>query len=227
MPIRVVLVGKTNTSQHQHKALNDYLNDMTQESVKARQQNPARHEIFYSHPKENDEFFELSGEGKAQLNPDLQVWINEAARRTHRREVRVRRSIDRMTGEVKAQIIKTRVADMDIYNPNFGFDYRVSISLETDWNGQVEHLTQLVESRGRNKDRLSYRHMMYQIDLTQVSHDGSPRLDHELEVEVSTEYLQLELDRLRRRDPGNNYEQMVRGLIDNVRLLCRQAGPRR
>jgi hypothetical protein len=218
----VRLGSKTDVLQQQHKALNDYLNKMTQESVKARQQNPARHEIFYSHPRENDEFFDLSDEGKAQLNADLQVWISEAGRRTHRNEVRVRRSVDKLTGEVKAQIIKTRVADQDIYNPNCDFDFRISISLETEWTGAKEHLTQVVESRGRNKDRLSYRHMMYQVDLTQVSHDDSDKLDHELEVEVSTEFLQQELERLRRGDPNNNYEKMVKGMIDNVRLLCRK-----
>jgi len=199
-----------------------YLNSLTEAALKARLHDPSRIEILYNHPKENDEFYELSNEGKARLNPDLQGWINEAAGRTHRRDVRVRRTTNKVTGEVTAQIIKTRVADKEIYNPDFDFDFRISISLETRWEGQKEHLTHLAESRGRNKDRVSYRHMIYQVDLTQVTYDGSDHKDHELEVEVATESLKQEIDRLRRGDPNNQVERMVTGLVDNVRLLCRK-----
>ncbi|KAK5092446.1 hypothetical protein LTR70_005407 [Exophiala xenobiotica] len=213
---------ESSMNEDQHRILNVYLNGLTEAALKARLQDPSRIEILYNHPKENDEFYELSHEGKAQLNPDLQGWIHEAAGRGHRREVRVRRTTNKVTGEVTAQIIKTRVADKEIYNPDFDFDFRISISLETRWEGAKEHLTQVAENRGRNKDRVSYRHMIYQVDLTQVTYEGSDRKDHELEVEVATESLKQEIERLRRNDANNQVERMVTGLVDNVRLLCRK-----
>ena len=180
------------------------------------------HEIRFDHPKENDEFFVLSDEGKSHLDPGLLQWINNSAIRS-RGEIRVRRTVDKLTHEPKFTIIKTRIADMEIYNPNFEFDYRISISLETDWKGRDEWLTRLPEYRGRNKDRMSYKHMMFQVDLTQVSHDDDPtRKEHELEVEIETSRIQTELAKLRNGEQSE-YDSMIRGLLDNVRLLSRKA----
>lgn len=54
------------------------------------------------------------------------------------------------------------------------FDWRVSVNLEVSWEGDKRDLMELVERRegkrpDRNKDRVSYRHSHYQIDLTQVT----------------------------------------------------------
>jgi len=116
---------------------------------------------------------------------------------------------------------------MEIYNPNYEFDYRISISLETDWKGRDEWLTRLPEMKGRNKDRMSYKHMMFQVDLTQVSHDDDPmRKEHELEVEIETSRIQTELAKLRNGE-ASEYDSMIRGLLDNVRLLSRKASSAR
>lgn len=193
-----------------------------EERLAQRVQGVPLHEILFDHPKENDEFFALSEEGKAHLDPGLLQWIHNSANRS-RGEIKVRRTVDKGTYEPKRTIIKTRIADMEIYNPNFQFDYRISISLETDWKGRDEWLVRLPESRGRNKDRMSYRHMMFQVDLTQVSHDDDPyRKEHELEVEIATESIRAELVKLRNGEPSQ-YEEMIRGLVDNVRLLSRKA----
>lgn len=180
---------------------------------------------MYDHPKENDEFFALSDEGKAHLDPSVIHWIQNSAHRS-RGEVKVRRTVDKVTGQAKKTIIKTRIADLEIYNPQYEFDYRISISLETDWDGKTEWLIPLPESRGRNKDRMSYRHMMYQVDLTQVTHDDDGRKEHELEIEISVEKIRQELAKLRHGE-ATQYEEMIRGLIDNVRLLSRRASAAR
>lgn len=203
----------------QHKVMNEYLNDLVRQNTAAGFVGTPN-EIFYSHPKENDEFYELSDEGKKHLPSELYHWTMKAAHPRRRNEIRVRRTVDKFTGAVTAQIIKTRVADINITCPRDPFDYRISISLETDWDGDTAWLTPLAETRGRNKDRMSYRHRMYQVDLTQVSHENSPDKEHELEVEVATEYLQRELHRLRTTGESSLYD-VVHGLISNIRLFTK------
>ena len=122
---------------------------------------------------------------------------------------------------VKAQIIKSRIADFEIYNPRTAFDYRISISIESPWDGDLNWLTETTESRrDRKKDRMSYRHLAYQIDLTQVSYPNTTDKEHELEVEISTEQIRLELAKAK-EGQANRYMQLVRGFVDNVRILCR------
>ena len=82
----------------------------------------------------------------------------------------------------------------------------------------------------RNKDRMSYRHQdLYQIDLTQVivpgtAEDGNTgKKEHELEVEVNSEQVRKQ-GLLARDGVGNRYEEVVKGLIDNVRVLVRACG---
>lgn len=135
---------------------------------------------------------------------------------------RVRKTFDLNKNAAKEQIIKSRIADLDIYNPGADFDYRISINMESPWSGSAEWLEPLDGGgKERSKDRMSYRHLAYQIDLTQVSHsDGRPK-EHELEVEVSEPTLRRELENLRMNQPSK-YESVVRGFLDNVRILCRK-----
>lgn len=195
--------------------------------MEERKTDPNRENIFFNHPKENDEFFELNEAGRTAMNPDLQNFIRKFPTR-NRKEIRVRRTTNKNTGQLKESIIKTRIADKDIYNPGCDFDYRISISLESQWNGTPDQLIPMREqNRGRQKDRMSYRHMMYQIDLTQVAYEYSSALEHELEVEIATEALRTEIAQLRGGNPSHQYPDMIKGLIDNVRLLCRHGSVHR
>lgn len=203
----------------QHKAMNEYLNELVRQNTAAGHVGTSN-EIFYSHPKENDEFYELSEEGRNHLSPELHHWIMKGSHAKRRNEIRVRRTVDKSSGAVTAQIIKTRIADINITCPQNQFDYRISISLETDWEGDISWLTPLAETRGRNKDRMSYRHRMYQVDLTQVSHEDSRNLEHELEVEIATEFLQRELQRLRATGESSLYD-VIHGLISNIRIFTK------
>lgn len=129
---------------------------------------PKRVQILYKHRRETDRFFELT--------PDFQERLPGAMRHLlGRKNVRVRVTYDQRTQEVLAKIIKARVADIDLHLPTCQMDCRLSVNLEMDWEGPVEELEQMAASRGmerqpdRNKDRLSYTHGHYQIDLTQVT----------------------------------------------------------
>jgi hypothetical protein len=82
---------------------------------------------------------------------------------------------DQKTGELLAKIVKCRLADLDVYSPATCVDWRISVNIEINYDGDIRHL-QVSDgggARGRGgadriKDRMSYRHLAYQIDLTQV-----------------------------------------------------------
>ena len=48
--------------------------------------------------------------------------------------------------------------------------------------------------------------------------------EHELEVELHSARLYEQLDLMRRRSPATRYEDLVRMLVDNVRVLTRSCG---
>ncbi|KAG8743519.1 mRNA-capping enzyme subunit beta [Ceratobasidium sp. 414] len=106
---------------------------------------PGQPRVKYSHTKLVDEFY---GEG-------------------HGEKTRVTR--DEKTGKVAACVRKRRIANLDIHSPKQGVDWRISINLEepaSSPSGQPAHT--------RRKDRISYTHQAFKIDLTQVtsSHAG-------------------------------------------------------
>ena len=176
--------------------------------------------LFYTHPQEADEFYELTQDGIAHLPPSITQWSDK--RRKKMPKVRI--TTDLKTKKKTAQIIKSRIADLEIYNPQCSFDVRISISIESPWEGRMDHLNPIGDgSNDRMKDRMSYRHGAYQIDLTQISYNGNQKpQQHELEVEISTELIRKELDNLKRQRKSR-YEELVRGFINNVRILCRTA----
>jgi hypothetical protein len=172
----------------------------------------------YVHTVEWDEYYELNREGKAALQ-HMAHWLNP------NHTLKVRRTFNKKTQEMTAQIIKNRVADLDIYNPNDRFDYRISISLETPWSGPEEHLSPPRDGGGsgdRLKDRLSYKHRDYQIDLTQISHSDGRSQDHEVEIEINNQSFMDALGAARRQE-SDLYERCVGGFVDNIRILAGHA----
>jgi polynucleotide 5'-triphosphatase len=158
-----------------------------------------------------------------------------------RHTVKVRVSHDQKTGQLLAKIIKTRVADLDLYNPRFPLDCRISVNLEMRYDGDVEGLVSSADSArmpDRNKDRLSYTQSHYQIDLTQVTiadvssrhrgnlnrantiQGGSREKEHELEIELSAAAVREQGRRALAGEP-HQYGELIEGLMDNVRVLTR------
>ncbi|KIW94527.1 uncharacterized protein Z519_04503 [Cladophialophora bantiana CBS 173.52] len=207
---------KSSMNMAQHQAMNKFLNHFVFESYRVSQVSGEPPRVDYKHPHEYDEFYELTEEGRRNLPPSIMTWLNP------RHTPRVRRTIDEKTNTVKAQIIKSRIADLEVYNPRADFDYRISISIESPWEGDPHWLTEMTEGgRDRKKDRMSYRHLAYQIDLTQVSYPNTTVKEHELEVEISTDQIRIELANLKAGE-SNRYEKLVGGFVDNVRILCRE-----
>ncbi|KAF7503195.1 hypothetical protein GJ744_004228 [Endocarpon pusillum] len=209
----------------QHKALNSYLNTLCAESQQA-----PRTPMFYDHPRETDTFYSLTPAGEASLPLSIRTYLNPK----HRPRVRITTSQPPPSAAgspaavpvVKRRIIKSRIADFDVLCPSLAFDFRISISIESPFDGPDDVLVKVNDAGAggagdREKDRVSYRHLAYQIDLTQVSYPNSSKREHELEIEISTETIRQELANLREGRP-NRYEDLVRGFVDNVRILARK-----
>ena len=139
---------------------------------------------------------------------------------------------DQRTGKELARIVKARVADIDVYSPRTVFDYRISINIEMTFEGNAEQLAdpdrQRARKADRNKDRVSYKHLAYQIDLTQVTptegQTPATEKEHELEIELSSAEVRRQ-GLLARDGQANRYEELVRGFVDNVRVLARHCPP--
>ena len=122
--------------------------------------------MTYVHTKERDTFYELSQSGQLSLPASIRSQLNP---RHNKAKVRITTDQD---SRVLAKIIKVRVADIDIYSPRTAFDWRVSVNLEMNFDGDMKDLVEVQEGHkrpDRNKDRVSYKHLAYQIDLTQVT----------------------------------------------------------
>lgn len=230
--------------QEQHRAMNNFLNEAVKASMP--QANSTRIPLAYVHKKERDTFYEIQAS-------DLPPVIRQNLNPRHKPKVRV--TTDERTGEILAKIVKCRVADVDVCSPRTTVDWRVSVNLEMEYTGDVSNLPVIdaaVIKGGRGdriKDRMSYRHLAYQVDLTQVAKSdvslsnvlchprkqssdhisqqqpGKNEFDHELEVEVSAEEIRRQGQLAMSGDPKNQYEDLVKGFVDNIRVLARAVPP--
>ncbi|VUC37637.1 unnamed protein product [Clonostachys rosea] len=219
---------RSSMTEAQHKAFNEFLN---QTVIETDPRNPntgkQRVQVHYKHRREVDSFVELPRELQDEL-PGCML------SRLGRKNVRARITHDQKTGQILNTIVKARVADIDLHLPTCPMDCRISINLEMDWRGSTKELEQLAASQAgrqpnRNKDRLSYTHGHYQIDLTQVTQQvnlpgGASRSEkeHELEIEISPDVLLDQGQRAMNNAP-HRYQELVKGFLNNVRILARKA----
>jgi hypothetical protein len=220
---------RSSMTESQHRAFNEFLNDALMKSLPPKQPvAPGAHQripMAYRHTRQTDAFYELAGDATTGLSPSLLALIGNRSNK-----VRVRVTTDQKTGQEIAKIIKVRIADLDVHSPRTIFDWRLSVNIEIKYNGPTQGLVRVME-RGqptapRMKDRMTYNHLAYQIDLTQVTMPGEGQdhsKEHELEVEICRMDEFLRQGALAREgNPQNTYEQIVRGFVDNVRTLQRQ-----
>lgn len=216
--------------------MNDYLNERVQDSVSA-----GRVAIKYTHRRELDSFRTLSPLGKNVLPPFPASEVNPnhtlKLRTTHNVDPKSRSANMAGPGPVIARIVKRRLHDLSIYSPLTDYDLRISINVEVDLmhHPSTQGLDPetlaipLEDDKNRQperfKDRLSYAHCAYSIDLTQVTlgTQGEGTQTHELEVEVDTVKLRDQAQDLRQGLP-NAFESLVQGLLSNCFLLMRVRG---
>ncbi|GAA5839992.1 hypothetical protein JCM9279_005234 [Rhodotorula babjevae] len=204
VPIETILTDDTglrfesNMTVNQHKAFNMLLNSRVEEAA---QPAYASARVRYAHTRELDTFHDVPAH---QGQP--------------RRKVRVTR--DQKDKSKVHAVEKVRVADMNVFSPKRRFDWRVSVSLE-----MPAPIPDSAPTHSRHKDRISYSHQLFQVDLTQVSTPQAPLAPptHELEVEFKAARPLLEEAAKEQRGEDNRYLEMVQGLLNNVRMLIRNA----
>jgi hypothetical protein len=92
------------------------------------------------------------------------------------------------TGEVLATVKKVRLGNLDVYSPKRAADWRISVNIEVP--GAYPRSRGTRETRflaflsvqhplgspthQRRKDRISYSHEEFVVDLTQVASYGAP-----------------------------------------------------
>jgi len=202
-PDAVDLRFESNMSATQHKHFNTLLNDLKRKSCEPSHPSSP---LEYKHVKLVDSFY-------APDNP------------SEREKIRVTR--EEKTGTVVEVTKKVRLGDLNIYSPKRAADWRVSISLEVPVPHPVGTPTHT-----RRKDRISYSHEEFNIDLTQViSNAGpgaSPEMLHELEVEIARPVFLLSTAS-KRGDPNvpeherNAFDELMRSFVNNSRILVKNA----
>ncbi|KAI1098392.1 mRNA triphosphatase CET1 [Jackrogersella minutella] len=219
--------------ESQHCELNNYLNDQVKASFPRNPTATSRVQVHYVHRKEIDRFFELAPQIRQRIPGCISGLLPQNM------PVKARVTYDsQKPDKVLAKIVKARIGDLNIHFPHLPLDCRISINIEWDWDGTADEIERFQNPNkerppDRIKDRLSYKHGFYQIDLTQVTQGHptiggqlpSPHLgaakEHELEVELEARPL-IEHGRMLMRQQPNRYEDLVDGLVNNVRLLARQ-----
>lgn len=205
---------RSSMTETQHQQMNNHLN----EAVKAAVGTRGRQKMKYVHLRESDRFYQLPSNYIRNLPPYTQERIQK-----QRKPPRVRLSTDQKTGKLLASIIKVRLADLHIFSPRTEFDWRISISLEMKYNGDVNSLQAAQDAgrakEGRDKDRLSYEHQDIKIDLTQVTMEGSK--EHELEFELPFDVLRDEAYKLRSQQPSG-FTELVQNFVDDIRIATRE-----
>ncbi len=206
----------------QHARLNQYLNNAVAQSKR-----PGRKEIKYNHLHETDYFYEIPHHALQFIDPYIMSVHNQSGRKG---APRLRVTRNNKTNEITAVIIKTRLQDMEVRCPNDEFDFRISVSLETPWTREgwqqfPEHLDHGVRTT-RNKDRLSYQHQGFSVDLTQVTpfaREGEkPEKLHELEIEMDVDKLMDEGFKNLNNQP-NEYTDLIHVFVNNIKVVNRAA----
>ena len=188
---------------------------------------PKRIPMKYKRTNEIDTFYELTQKGQLALPASITANFSKM----HRGKTTVRVTTDQKTGKELAKIVKARVVDIDVYSPNTVFDWRISVNVEMNFEGSMQDLIEPDRSQGRKpdryKNRLSYSHLAYQIDLTLVAPtEGVEKRgkEHELEIELSSQEVRRQ-GKLAQAGQVNEYTELVKGFLDNVRLLARHCQP--
>ncbi|KAJ7645476.1 CYTH-like domain-containing protein [Mycena polygramma] len=202
-PKSIDMAFESNMSVQQHKHFNTRLNEL---KLSSSQPGFPSTPLGYTHLHLVDSFYPTD-------NP-------------HDKE-KIRVTRDEKTGAVIECMRKIRLGDLNIYSPKRPVDWRVSVNLEVPVTHPIGSPTHT-----RKKDRLSYSHEEFSIDLTQVTASASPNsppeILHELEIEIARPSLLL-ATAARRGDPNvpelerSAFDELIRAFVNNARILVRNA----
>ncbi|KAH9480350.1 mRNA-capping enzyme subunit beta [Psilocybe cubensis] len=218
---------ESNMSLHQHKHFNTLLNKLKMESPSGASP------LGYSHLYLIDSFYAFdpsssSGAGASSSSSSSGgMGMGGGGERGERGE-KVRVTTDEKTKAVIECVRKVRLGDLNVYSPKREADWRVSVNLEIP----VPRPTG-TSTHTRRKDRISYSHEEFKIDLTQVTSSMSPNAPpqtlHELELEIARPDFLL-ATALKRGDPAapeherSAFDELIRAFVNNARILVRNSG---
>lgn len=216
-------------NEREHKHMNTLLNNRLVESARRDQslrpeEKAGLQKIQYTHLRETDHFRKLSKAGKSALPQTIPI-----ERLGH--EPNLRTTVDDKTKQVTARIIKVKLGNLHILNPRADYDLRITVSIECnlmrdglDDSGLTEEPEPGKSAQPpRKKDRMSYKHLDYQIDLTRVDTPGlAPK--YELELEVDASALQTEMARIQ-AGQEDGFVNIVEGFWENAKWLMKQRVP--
>ncbi|KAK4508623.1 hypothetical protein PRZ48_002362 [Zasmidium cellare] len=203
-------------NEQEHKFMNMFLNDAIKESGA-----PGREKMVYEHLYEVDSFRALSKAGLAALPEAVH-------RRRPDRDLKLRTTNNQKTGEVKARIIKVKLGeDLHIFGAGDPYDIRISMNLEINMDRPDFDPGLMTEEPSetkrappnRQKNRMSYKHLAYQVDLTRIDLENMPH-KYELELEVNANVLRDQIARLEQRQP-HAYTDVVDGFVSNMLMLMK------
>ncbi|KAK5111142.1 hypothetical protein LTR62_005341 [Meristemomyces frigidus] len=229
-------------AEGQHAAMNKFLNRTTEAANPTASSGRGREPIIHTHTKQIDSFQPLSAAGFQALPESFRRHVH------NRSDLKLRTTVDKASGKTLARIVKHKIADLHIYNPQGVYDCRISLNLEAklmppplDPNPPDELLAlpsaaEMVEpsakpSPDREKDRLSYNHMdVYQIDLTKVESKSGVGIRgetaYELELEVKAGVLREQMG-LKFGGHVHGFDGVVAGFLGNAMVLMREGGARK
>lgn len=198
---------ESNMPQQTHARFNQILNKRTDELGKEHQGGKRARDsvIQYSHTYESDFSHSINGR-------------------------RIRVTKNEKTDEIIEVMEKVKLGHLDIYSPRRQFDYRISVNseLRSDLPPPSSYPNSV-----RSKDRISYRHQIVKIDLTQVK--TSPIVQgeikppddirHELEIEFlnSSKLIHDAMKRPANSTLPNPFGDSVKIFLNNIRMLIRNA----
>jgi hypothetical protein len=186
----------------QHEHYNRLLNELVVNTAK---EGYSGAKVEYKHTRETDRFYQSTGGGRGSA--------------------RIRVTTDQKDGKILDVVEKIRVANLNVFCPKLSLDYRISVNIEKP----AEFSQGSQPSFERNKDRLSYSHQIFKVDLTQVKGASgpthAPEVSHELELEfIDPELLAREKSKLGGPEESTSqYLEMIEMFLNSVRMLARKA----
>ncbi|KAK6434292.1 mRNA-capping enzyme subunit beta [Oleoguttula sp. CCFEE 5521] len=199
----------------EYQAINEALN---QSVIKA--QVKGREPMRYKRIEQTDSSHHLNTTGNSLIPAAMKQYTNT-------RPPRLRISHDKATQSLKAAIIKLPVANLHIHAPDGAYDCRISINIELNFlpllaTAQLK-LDDIIDhgapaEASRQKNRMNYKHLAYDIDLTAVQQGD--KMSYELELEVDAALLKAHMGMLMRREPSA-YVEIVSGFLENAQFLMR------
>ncbi|KAG6905473.1 hypothetical protein DXG01_002490 [Tephrocybe rancida] len=140
---------------------------------------------------------------------------------------KVRVTRDEQSGNVIACMRKIRLGDLNIYSPKRAADWRISVNLEVPTQHPLGSPTHT-----RKKDRMSYAHEEFAIDLTKVTSTTSPgappQILYELELEIGRPEVLLATAATRGdvnlpEHERSAFDELIRAFVNNARILVRNS----